>query len=56
MHLAREIPREGQIVKLGDWQFEVIDMDGNRVDKVLAVHLTSTNTSAAENAHEDTYS
>jgi putative hemolysin len=56
MHLAREIPREGQIVKLGDWRFEVIDMDGNRVDKVLAVHLTSTNTSAAENAHEDTYS
>lgn len=36
MHLAREIPREGQKVYFKDWIFEVVDMDGNRIDKVMA--------------------
>ena len=29
------IPRTGEIVTWGGWRFEVLDMDGNRVDKVL---------------------
>jgi putative hemolysin len=37
MHLAREIPQEGQRVRFKSWSFEVIDMDGNRIDKVLAM-------------------
>ena len=32
----KDIPEEGQVFTWGDWQFEVIDMDGHRVDKVLA--------------------
>jgi putative hemolysin len=37
MHLAREIPQEGQRVRFKSWSFEVVDMDGNRIDKVLAM-------------------
>lgn len=36
MHLAKEIPSEGQKVRFQNWIFEVVDMDGNRIDKVLA--------------------
>jgi putative hemolysin len=36
MHIANEIPIEGQIVTCENWKFEVVDMDGNRIDKVLA--------------------
>jgi putative hemolysin len=29
------IPAAGQVVAWRDWRFEVMDMDGRRVDKVL---------------------
>jgi putative hemolysin len=29
------VPREGETVAYGGWRFEVVDMDGRRVDKVL---------------------
>lgn len=29
------LPREGQVVRIGDWDVEVIDMDGRRIDKLL---------------------
>jgi len=29
------IPEEGQAVAYGGWRFEVVDMDGRRIDKVL---------------------
>ncbi|RYZ52404.1 MAG: HlyC/CorC family transporter [Proteobacteria bacterium] len=32
-----KIPKEGEIVHWKGWSFEVMDMDGNRVDKVLIV-------------------
>ncbi len=31
-----DIPQEGQVFDWGQWHFEVMDMDGHRVDKVLA--------------------
>ncbi|PKL87223.1 MAG: hemolysin [Ignavibacteriae bacterium HGW-Ignavibacteriae-2] len=34
------IPREGDILNYGLFQFEVIDMDGNRIDKVLVKKIT----------------
>lgn len=40
MHIAKEIPTEGQIVTCENWSFEVLDMDGNRIDKVLATKHT----------------
>lgn len=33
---VQDLPRVGQSLRLGDWVIEVIDMDGRRIDKVLA--------------------
>jgi putative hemolysin len=35
--LLERIPREGDRIAHAGWQFEILDMDGRRVDKVLAV-------------------
>jgi len=31
------LPQTGEKVSLGKWEFEIIDLDGRRIDKVLAV-------------------
>lgn len=36
------IPATGQQVKWGEYQFEIMDMDGRRVDKVLVSHKPSS--------------
>ena len=36
------IPKAGDIMSWGDWRFEVVDMDGYRVDKVLASRAPSS--------------
>ena len=33
------IPEVGDKITIGDWQFEIVDMDGRRIDKVLASRL-----------------
>ena len=35
--LLQRIPREGDRIAHSGWRFEILDMDGRRVDKVLAV-------------------
>ncbi len=35
--LLQRIPREGDRIVWAGWRFEIVDMDGRRVDKVLAV-------------------
>ena len=35
MHQLGRISKEGDIITHGSYQFEVIDMDGKRIDKVL---------------------
>lgn len=37
MWLIGKIPRTGEITEWEGWRFEVVDLDGNRIDKVLAV-------------------
>jgi putative hemolysin len=39
MHLLRAVPTEGDKAEIGQLQFEVVDMDGRRVDKVLVKKL-----------------
>ncbi len=39
MLLTGHLPREGEAVEWGGWRFEVVDMDGKKIDKVLAVAL-----------------
>lgn len=35
MYLMGRVPREGEHVEWEGWRFEIVDMDGNRIDKVL---------------------
>lgn len=35
MSVLNRIPTEGDKAPIGDWSFEVVDMDGRRIDKVL---------------------
>ncbi len=36
MYVSGTLPRETQKVQCADWEFEVVDLDGKRIDKVLA--------------------
>uniref|UniRef100_UPI002352B364 hemolysin family protein n=1 Tax=Flexistipes sinusarabici TaxID=2352 RepID=UPI002352B364 len=42
MWLIGRIPNTGDITEWEDWQFEVVDLDGNRVDKVLASKISKS--------------
>jgi len=35
--LLRRVPKEGDRIAWAGWRFEIVDMDGRRVDKVLAI-------------------
>jgi len=41
MLLLGRLPRTTDAVEWGDWRFEVVDLDGKRVDKVLVSRITS---------------
>jgi putative hemolysin len=36
MSLSGRLPGPGERIECGDWIFEVVDLDGRRIDKVLA--------------------
>ena len=42
--LLRRVPREGDRIVWSGWRFEIVDMDGRRVDKVLASREGETST------------
>jgi magnesium and cobalt exporter, CNNM family len=35
----RHLPETGEAVEASGWRFEVVDLDGRRIDKVLAVRV-----------------
>ena len=37
MSVSGHLPEAGERIECGDWVFEVVDLDGKRIDKVLAV-------------------
>ena len=41
------VPAEGQAVLYGGWRFEVVDMDGRRIDKVLVGRAAHDEAAAA---------
>jgi putative hemolysin len=41
MSVTGRVPQTGEIVHLQGWEFEVVDLDGRRIDKVLARTLSS---------------
>jgi putative hemolysin len=38
MAVSGRLPATGETIECGDWLFEVVDLDGRRIDKVLARH------------------
>jgi len=42
MWLLENLPNTGDVVEWEDWRFEVVDLDGKRVDKVLATRNMDT--------------
>lgn len=41
VHHLGSLPAVGEAVNIEGWRFEVVDMDGRRIDKVLAIRLTT---------------
>lgn len=35
LSVMKKLPMEGEYFRYGDWRFEVVDMDGRRIDKLL---------------------
>ncbi|MDP1656273.1 MAG: hemolysin family protein [Hylemonella sp.] len=40
--VSGHLPHTGERIECADWLFEVVDMDGRRIDKVLAMPLAAT--------------
>jgi putative hemolysin len=49
MLLLGRLPKTTDVVEWDGWRFEVVDLDGKRVDKVLATALTPTLSPEAQN-------
>jgi putative hemolysin len=43
----KHLPSLGQAVRVGNWRFEVVDLDGRRVDKVLASRVAEVHRQAS---------
>jgi putative hemolysin len=43
MYVLGQLPAKGQVIGVGDWRFQVIDLEGRRIDKVTAqIHAPAT--------------
>jgi putative hemolysin len=48
MAVSGHLPGPGERIDCGDWVFEVVDLDGRRIDKVLAEHVPQPEPAPAE--------
>jgi putative hemolysin len=39
--VSGSLPVEGEIIACAGWSFEVVDLDGRRIDKVLATRMSA---------------
>ena len=46
MWVLGRMPRTGDIVTWEDWRFEIVDLDGKRIDKVLASRMLAAGDAA----------
>ena len=53
MYQLERLPKEADIVDFGEYRFEIMDMDGNKVDKVL-VQLLSKKKGEGDNENKET--
>jgi putative hemolysin len=44
MAISGDLPVVGDRVECGEWQLEVVDLDGRRIDKLLVTHFGATGT------------
>ena len=51
MRLSGKLPQTGDVLAWENWRLEVVDLDGKRIDKILATPLDGT---AQSNAHAPT--
>jgi putative hemolysin len=47
MWVLGRVPQTGDIVTWQQWRLEVVDMDGKRIDKILATRITPLRESAS---------
>jgi putative hemolysin len=47
MAVSGRLPASGERIECGDWVFEVVDLDGRRIDKVLAQAVRESADAAA---------
>jgi putative hemolysin len=40
MAISGELPALGDVVEFGEWRFEVVDLDGRRIDKLLVSRIS----------------
>lgn len=48
LHAFGRLPAAGEHVDIGDWRFEVVDLDANRIDKVIAAPRPSASAVSAD--------
>jgi putative hemolysin len=48
MAVSGSLPSPGARIDIGEWVFEVVDLDGRRIDKVLAEHVPQAQPAPAE--------
>jgi putative hemolysin len=53
MLLLGRMPATGDVIEWEDWRFEIVDMDGKRIDKVLASQAPPAATDSAETANQE---
>ena len=53
MLLTGRLPSEGDTVTWEAWRFEVMDMDGKKIDKVLATRCVAAEPDVQANAYAD---
>jgi putative hemolysin len=46
MWLSGKVPQTGEITEWQGWSFEIVDLDGNRIDKVLATPVAPTDSTS----------
>jgi putative hemolysin len=50
MYQLERLPKEADVVEFGEYRFEIMDMDGNKVDKVLVSLSTKKKTDSETEA------
>ncbi len=50
MAVSGSLPEEGEKIECAGWMFEVVDLDGRRIDKLLATRLTAQQLADSDDA------